>query len=119
MIWVTTAPAGTVVDGGTFTIPEALGNKVIHPLSDFLLHDVVTGDGIIQGGPPDTANKLRTSPLWGLRTKSRYMHDLKSLTLENAILCHGGEAREVTGRFSKLTPKEQQELFTFLPLPAF
>jgi len=51
------------VDGGTFTIPEALGNKVIHPFSDFLLHDAGTGDGIIQGGPPDTANKLRTSPL--------------------------------------------------------
>ena len=111
---ITTAPAGTVVNGGTFTIPEALGNKVIHPLSDFLLHDVGTGDGIVQGGPPDTANKLRTSPLWGLRTKSRYMHDLKSLTLENAILRHRGEAREVTGRFQTLTPKEQQQLLTFL-----
>src|ERR1700746_63505 len=78
---ISTAPPGTLVDGGTFTIPEALGNKVIHPFGDFLLHDVGTGDGIVQGGPPDTANKLRTSPLWGLRTKSRYMHDLKSLTL--------------------------------------
>jgi CxxC motif-containing protein (DUF1111 family) len=45
---IATAPAGTVVDGGTFTVPEALGNKVIHPFSDFLLHDVGTGDGIIQ-----------------------------------------------------------------------
>jgi CxxC motif-containing protein (DUF1111 family) len=111
---ITTAPAGTVVDGGTFIIPETLGSKVIHPLSDFLLHDVGTGDGILQGGPPDTANKLRTSPLWGLRTKSRYMHDLKSLTLENAILRHEGEAREVRERFRKLSPKEQQQLFTFL-----
>lgn len=111
---ITTAPAGTIVDGGTFTIPEALGNKVIHPFSDFLLHDVGTGDGIIQGGPPDTANKLRTSPLWGLRTKSRYMHDLKSLTLENAITRHRGEAQEVSERFHKLTPKEQQQLLTFL-----
>ena len=111
---ISTAPAGTLVDGGTFTIPEALGNKVIHPFSDFLLHDVGTGDGIIQGGPPDTANKLRTSPLWGLRTKSRYMHDLKSLTLENAIQRHRGEAREVSERFRKLTPKEQQQLIAFL-----
>jgi len=111
---ITTATAGTVVDGGTFTIPEALGNKIIHPFSDFLLHDVGTGDGIIQSGPPDTANKLRTSPLWGLRTKSRFMHDLKSLTLENAILRHGGEAQEVVGRFRNLTPKEQQQLLIFL-----
>ena len=28
--------------------PPALGNKVIHPYSDFLLHDVGTGDGIAQ-----------------------------------------------------------------------
>ena len=111
---ITTAPVGTVVDGGTFSIPEALGNKVIHPFGDFLLHDVGTGDGIIQSGPPDTANKLRTSPLWGLRTKSRYMHDLKSLTLENAIMRHKGEAQEVSERFRKLTPEEQQQVLTFL-----
>ena len=112
---ISTAPAGTVVNGGTFTIPEALGNKVIHPFSDFLLHDVGTGDGIVQTATaPDTANKLRTSPLWGLRTKSRFMHDLKSLTLDSAILRHGGEARDVTGRFRELTPQEKQELLTFL-----
>ena len=112
---ITTAPAGTVVNGGIFTIPEALGSKIIHPFGDFLLHDVATGDGIVQTATaPDTANKLRTSPLWGLRMKSRYMHDLKSLTLEAAILRHGGEAQEVTGRFRALTPQEKQQLFTFL-----
>ena len=30
------------------TVPEALGNKIIHPYSDFMLHDVGTGDGIAQ-----------------------------------------------------------------------
>ena len=34
------------INGGAFTVPEALGNKIIHPYSDFLLHDVGTGDGI-------------------------------------------------------------------------
>ena len=42
------------------------------------------------------------------------MHDLKSLTLKNAILRHGGEAQEVVGRFRNLTPKEQQQLLIFL-----
>ncbi len=41
-----TAPAGTAIDGGTFTVPDALGSKKFHPYSDFLLHDVGTGDGI-------------------------------------------------------------------------
>jgi CxxC motif-containing protein (DUF1111 family) len=39
-------------------------NKIIHPYSDFLLHDIETGDGIVQNPPEDTANKLRTVPLW-------------------------------------------------------
>src|SRR5579859_1135352 len=111
---ITTAPAGTVIDGGMFTVPEALGNKIIHPYGDFLLHDIGTGDGIVQVGPQDTANKLRTVPLWGLRTKARFMHDLKSLSLENAIQRHGGEASEVERRFDDLTPQEREALMTFL-----
>src|SRR5437899_3987001 len=47
---ITTAPAGTVINGGAFTVPAALGNKIIHPYSDFLLHNVGTGDGIVHNG---------------------------------------------------------------------
>ena len=111
---ITTAPAGTVIDGGMFTVPEALGDKIIHPFSDFLLHDVGTGDGIVQVGPQDTANKLRTVPLWGLRTKARFMHDLQSLSLEDAIQRHKGEANQAERRFDELTPQERAALITFL-----
>lgn len=111
---ITTAPPGTVVDGGMFTIPDALGDKIIHPFSDFLLHDVGTGDGIVQVGPQDTANKLRTAPLWGLRAKARFMHDLQSLSLEDAIERHKGEASDTEKRFDELTPREQTALITFL-----
>jgi CxxC motif-containing protein (DUF1111 family) len=111
---ITTVPAGTVVDGGMFTVPEALGNKIIHPFSDFLLHDVGTGDGIVQVGPQDTANKLRTVPLWGLRTKARFMHDLQSLSLEDAIGRHKGEAGNAERRFDELAPQERASLITFL-----
>jgi CxxC motif-containing protein (DUF1111 family) len=111
---VVTAPVGTVINGGAFTVPEALGNKVIHPYSDFLLHDIETGDGIVQNPPEDTANKLRTVPLWGLRMHPRHMHDLKSLTLENAIERHGGEAEQVRNRFRDLSPTDKQALLTFL-----
>jgi CxxC motif-containing protein (DUF1111 family) len=51
---ITTAPLGTVIDGGMYTVPDALGNTIIHPSSDFQLHDVGTGDGIYQAGPSDT-----------------------------------------------------------------
>jgi CxxC motif-containing protein (DUF1111 family) len=111
---ITTAPPGTVIDGGTFAVPAALGNKIIHPFSDFLLHDIKTGDGIVQAGPQDTANKLRTAPLWGLRMRPRFMHDHQSLTLEDAIERHKGEAEGVADRFFELTEKQQQQLITFL-----
>src|SRR6201999_4196967 len=109
-----TAPAGTLINGGAYTVPAALGNKLIHPYGDFLLHDVGTGDGIVQAGPADTANKLRTAPLWGLHIKSRFMHDLESLTLEDAITRHAGEAEGVTDRFLHLSSAQQQQLITFL-----
>jgi CxxC motif-containing protein (DUF1111 family) len=111
---IVTARAGTVIDGGEFVVPEALGNKIIHPYSDFLLHDIETGDGIVQSGPQDTANKLRTAPLWGLRMRPRFMHDLRSLTLENAIERHQGEAEHVTREFRELTPIQRQQLISFL-----
>ena len=111
---ITTAPAGTVINGGALTVPDALGNKIIHPFSDFLLHDIETGDGIVQTPPQDTANKLRTAPLWGLRMRPRYMHDLQSLTLEDAIERHRGEASRVARRFRALSPAEKEQLFTFL-----
>jgi CxxC motif-containing protein (DUF1111 family) len=111
---ITTARAGTVINGGAFVVPETLGNKVIHPYSDFLLHDVETGDGIVQAGPQDTADKLRTAPLWGLRMRPRFMHDLRSLTLQDAIERHRGEAEHTSRRFRGLSRAEKQQLISFL-----
>ena len=111
---IQTAPAGTVVNGGKFAIPDALGDKIIHPYGDFLLHDIGTGDGIVQAGPQDTRLKLRTSPLWGLRMRPRFMHDLRSLSLQDAIKRHEGEADRVADQFFRLSPAERQQIITFL-----
>jgi CxxC motif-containing protein (DUF1111 family) len=111
---ITTAPQGTVINGGQFTVPLALGNKVIHPFSDFLLHNIGTGDGIVQNGPSDTANKMRTAPLWGLRTRDRLMHDLLSFTRNDAILRHAGEAQAVTNNYRALSTTQKNNLVTFL-----
>lgn len=103
---ILTAPVGTVINGGSYTVTQALGNKYIHPYGDFLLHDVGIGDGILQAGPADTVNKLRTAPLWGLHIKSRFMHDLNSVTLEDAVLRHKAEAGHVTERFRNLSANQ-------------
>jgi CxxC motif-containing protein (DUF1111 family) len=111
---IVTAPEGTVVDAGTFTVPAALGNKIIHPFGDFLLHDIGTGDGIVQNGGQDTRLKVRTAPLWGVRTRTLLMHDGESLTFMDAILRHAGEAEVVRQNFEALTPEEQIQVIVFL-----
>src|SRR5262249_3563479 len=111
---IVTAPSGTLINGGMFTIPPALGDKTIHPFSDFLLHNVGTGDGIVQNGGASTRNKMRTPPLWGARTRNQLMHDGLSLTFNEAILRHGGEATSVINIYRRLSDIEKAHLLTFL-----
>ena len=129
-----TAPAGTKINGGKFTVPAALGGKAFYPYSDFLLHDVGTGDGIVMAMEEHygrnmyqikwkdisypsfrtTANKIRTAPLWGLRLRTRLMHDGASVTVADAIARHGKEGAESVKKFSALRPKDREALLIFL-----
>src|SRR5438046_1762109 len=129
-----TAAPGTILNGGTDTIPPALGEKAFHPFGDYLLHNVGTGDGIVMAMPEHygpavykvawrefsidsvgrTRNKVRTAPLWGVRLRPRLMHDGASLTLRDAIVRHRGEASGVSNRFGKLTQSDQQAIIEFL-----
>jgi CxxC motif-containing protein (DUF1111 family) len=122
---ITTAPVGSVINGGTFVVPTALGDKIIHPFSDFLLHDIGTGDGIVETNGEVTRNKIRTAPLWGLRTRDRFMHDggssspptnsgAQSFTLNEAILRHAGQATASKNAYQALTPIQKQQLIRFL-----
>ena len=114
---IVTAPAGTVINGGAFTVPAALGNKIIHPYSDFLSHDIGTGDGIPilpTAEFSNTANRMRTAPLWALRTRNRLMHDGLSFTKEEAIQRHVGQADAVRQRFNALSAAQKAQLMRFL-----
>jgi CxxC motif-containing protein (DUF1111 family) len=114
---ITTARPGTKINGGVFTVPNALGNKIIHPYSDFLLHDIGTGDGIPVLPLPEyaaTANQMRTAPLWALRTRNRLMHDGLSLTKQDAIQRHAGQAAGVTKNYNALSAAEKNQLLAFL-----
>lgn len=129
-----TATAGTVMNGGKLIVPNSLGNKTFHPYGDFLLHNIGTGDGIVATmeehyGPRMydvkwkslsqhayglTANKIRTSPLWGVRTHPTLMHDGASLTFRDAIMRHRGESSDVTSRFRRLSQTDQEAIIEFL-----
>ena len=111
---ITTAPAGTVINRGALTVSAALGNMVIHPFGDFLLHNVGTGDGIVQNGGQSTRNKLRTAPLWGVRTRGRLMHDGETLNRNESILRHAGEATGVVNNYRNLSTAQKNQLILFL-----
>ena len=114
---ITTAPAGTTINAGAYKVGPALGSKVIHPYSDFLLHDIGSGDGIPILPTPAyavTANKMKTAPLWGLRTRNRLMHDGLTFTYQEAINRHAGQAQNVTARFNALSGTLKAQLLQFL-----
>jgi CxxC motif-containing protein (DUF1111 family) len=109
-----TAPAKTAIHGAAYVIGDAIGGKQFHPFGDYLLHNIGTGDGIVQNGPADTQYKMRTMPLWGLRTRSQFMHDAQSSTLSDAIQRHRREAADEAFRFGQLTPAQQNLVYAFL-----
>jgi CxxC motif-containing protein (DUF1111 family) len=111
---INTAPAGAVINGGAFTVPAALGDKTIHPFGDFLLHDVGTGDGIVQNGGQATRNMVRTVPLWGMRARDRLMHDGLSVSRTDAILRHSNQAAGSANAFAFLSSSSQTDLINFL-----
>ncbi len=55
-----------------------------------------------------------TSPLWGVGTKSPFGHDGRSITLEDVILRHGGEAEAAKQTFVALAEDNQRKVLEFL-----
>jgi len=91
----------------------ALSHKAFQPYSDFLLHDMGSlGDGIVQGraGP----RQMRTAPLWGLLSRSSYLHDGRAKTPEAAILAHAGQGSLSRFYWTRLGPGERAAMLAFL-----
>ena len=111
--FVTAAP-GTLINGGAFAVPAALGNKIIHPFSDFALHNIGTGDGIVQNAGQSSANQIRTAPLWGIRARNRLMHEGLNITIFDSIQLHAGQATAARNAFNSLTAAQRNDLIAFV-----
>jgi CxxC motif-containing protein (DUF1111 family) len=111
---ITTAPAGTVINAGQLTVGTAIGDKNYHPFGDFLLHDIGTGDGIVQNGGQGTRNQVRTAPLWGIGARTRFMHDGASVTVVGAIARHGNQAATARTNFNNLSATNQNNVLAFI-----
>jgi mono/diheme cytochrome c family protein len=111
----TTAPAGTIINGGAFTVPASLGNKIIHPFSDFALHNIGTSAGI--GGEPGVNDRFATTTiaLWGVRAKHRFMMQGNAHTIFDSIQQHAGQASTARNNFNNvLNNTQKNQLIAFV-----
>jgi CxxC motif-containing protein (DUF1111 family) len=96
-----------------YTPLPALSNQKIYPYTDLLRHDLDMKE-------PGRARVCRTTPLWGrglLMVTSGHtdmLHDLRARNYEEAILWHGGEAKELKEAFRKMPGEDREALIKFL-----
>jgi CxxC motif-containing protein (DUF1111 family) len=86
--------------------------RTVELFSDLLLHDIGTGDGIVQGAA--LASEMRTPALWGLRFRRPLLHDGSASTIEEAIVRHRQEAEEARAGFERLSDADRAALVAFL-----
>lgn len=91
----------------------AISKQKIYPYTDLLRHDLDMVE-------PGRAKVCRTTPLWGrglMPVTSGYtdmLHDLRARNYEEAILWHGGEAKQSKDKFRNMSKEDREALVKFL-----
>lgn len=91
----------------------ALASRTLRPYSDLLLHDMGPALAGVCGRSA-TPQELRTAPLWGLRHRTRLLHDGRAGDPASAVAAHGGEATAAREAFDALPPAARNALLRFL-----
>jgi hypothetical protein len=116
-MYATATPLYRVVDDGS-SLPHTklpLGNPFVvrDIFTDFKRHDLGPNfyernwDGTMQ-------TEFLTRALWGVGSTGPYGHDGRSITLNDVILRHGGEAQTARDKYAALKSSEKVSLQTFL-----
>jgi di-heme oxidoreductase (putative peroxidase) len=99
--------------GQSLKLPAGKPFVVKDIFSDFKRHDVGpmfyerNWDGTMQ-------TEFVTRPLWGVGSTSPYGHDGRSVTLDDAILRHGGESQKSRDAYARLPRWQADALQAFL-----
>jgi len=109
----------TFTTGRLAGIPS-VSYQVIHPYTDLLLHDM--GNDLADRRPDfqATGKEWRTPPLWGIglvqtvNGHSNFLHDGRARSLLEAVLWHGGEAKESRDAVIALKSDARAALIKFL-----
>ena len=89
----------------------AIDGKSVPIYSDLLLHDIGTGDGIVQGDAQ--GNEFRTPLIW-LAAVGPFLHDGRARSVTDAIDAHRGQALPVRDAYFALPLSDQQAVLKFL-----
>jgi hypothetical protein len=91
----------------------AISNQTIYPYTDLLRHDLDMVE-------PGRVRVCRTTPLWGrglMKIVSGHtdkLHDLRARNYVEAILWHGGEAKQGKEKFRAMPKEDRDALIKFL-----
>ncbi len=90
---------------GHFTVPDIF--------TDFKRHDL--GPHFHERNYDGSVHtEFMTAPLWGVGSKAPYGHDGRSVTLDDVILRHGGEAEASKAAYVALGDDNQHKILEFL-----
>jgi CxxC motif-containing protein (DUF1111 family) len=92
------------------------GNFSFRPFSDFLLHDMGSlGDQIGNAGDSQATTRLmRTAPLWGVRFRTKLLHDGRASDVASAVRAHSGQAASSVQLFNLLASVDQGNLVRYV-----
>jgi CxxC motif-containing protein (DUF1111 family) len=98
----------------TPSLPGPGARQLVQPYSDLLLHDMgpALADQMRQGSAQ--GNEWRTTPLWKVSERGKFLHDGRALTLTDAILAHAGQAQAARDAFVALDSTSKQALLALL-----
>lgn len=104
-------PGGTVL-----RVPRRQGFAVRGVFADFLHHDLGERfhEHYYRNGRTQVLKLFRTAPLWGVGSTAPYGHDGRSMTLDEIIRRHGGEAEAAAQAYRSASPADREALIAYL-----
>jgi hypothetical protein len=116
-LYATAIPRYDTIDDGLglppLHLPQAHPFAVRRIFTDLKRHDL--GPRFHERNFDGTVTtQFMTTPLWGVGSTAPYGHDGRSLTLEDAILRHGGEAQTQRDAFAALSSQDKADLLAAL-----
>ena len=70
--------------------------------------------GINDGDSVAATRRMRTAPLWGLRSRNKLLHDGRTTDRAAAIVAHAGQGATASAAFSALSAGSKADVVAFL-----